>query len=892
MSAPWNWRRRSLRLARHLPPASAAEVLGDLTEEYRERLAHDGRVRSELWLAGQMWSISRAYSRYHRPRPVLWSRLPLAPGREWAQTLRSLLRTPWYTATAITVLALGTALGTSIFAIVDGTLFKPLPYPSSSRLFAVALGYSRLPDPLESMRPVSPTIVREWRAGAPDIMFSAFYVGNLQTVGRRDRVRNADVDPFFFDALGVRPIIGGFSPEDFGVQMSIRPAVVTWAFWRERFGDAAPSVGEVLSDDTGAGIRIVGVLPQTFVFPSVSRAAFQPVLLTPLVRDPADRGNSLRVLARLRPDADVRSASEHVNAMVMSVAAARSPQDLPQDLPPRTRIQREGYDRGGLEALDHALRSSSRDRAWVVFTAAGALVLLACFNVSGLAVARARDRRRDLVVRRALGAGTRDLVRLLALESVLIVTGGTAAGLLLAWQALPLGARLFAGDFMLTLKPAVIDVRVAVFAGMLAVCGSMIVILLAARAITGAGLQDGLSDGAWGTRRARRRLSMVSFEVAVAYLVTVTAALVVGSLIRVSNEDTGFDVPAAALLRMSAPSNASAADIEKLVMDIGRVAGVQAAGGVAHPLFEKAFNGSVFDSPPGVVESAGGRSAGPGGTAFPIESVPVTGGFFQAVGLAPREGRLPTDDEFRNGAPLIVITETVAREYWPGQRAVGQMLLNGGRPFEVIGVVNDTRLLSLDLAEQGEIFWPMAAMPKPYLSNVVVKLSPDAEAGIDGVAATVRARCHDCWVRHSLTFEEALAESIRPRQFSAWLFSGFGIAALVIVGTGILGVVAMTTTRRVREIGIRMALGATSRRVWTQLVGEQLASVAIGILMGAFAAWWGTAFMVSYLYETTPTDVIAWAGAAVAVLLVGTLGAFVPAHRASHIDPARALRVD
>lgn len=884
MKAPWVWRWRSERLARLLPSASTADVLGDLHEAYRARLAREGRLRTEWWLAREMWSVSRAYARSDAHRPPLSSRLGLAPGRELAQTIRSLARTPWYTVTAIAGVALGAALGTVIFAIVDGTLFKPLPYPSSSRLFAVALGYSRLPDPMRPMRSVSPATVREWRAGAPEIMFSAFDAGGLQTVGRQDSVRNADVDVFFFDTLGVRPVVGGFAPEDFGPQAPIRPAIVTWDFWRERFGHVAPAVGAVLTDDTGAGIRIVGVLPESFVFPYVTSGTYRPVLLTPLFRDPTSRGRGLVVLARLPPDADVRSASEHLNAIVMAQAAERPPQELPPTLSPDARIRREGYDRGGLEPIDSTLRASRSRRAWVMFTAAGSLVLLACFNVVGLAVARTDERRRDLVVRRALGARTRDLVRLLALESVFIVTSGTAAGLVLASLALPVGARLFAGDFMLALKPAAIDARVGVFAGLAAACGSVIVLLLSARAVARAGTRDGLADGAGGTRRARGRLSMVSAEVAIAYLVTVTAALVVGSLIRAWSEDTGFDVPDAALIRMSAPPDAPASEIERLVIDVGRLGGVQAAGGVAHALLQRAFNGSVFESPPGVVSQAEGP------TGFPIESVPVTQGFFAAVGLTPRDGRLPTAEEFRDGEPLVVITETVARDYWPGRRAVGQVLMNGGRPYQVVGVVNDMRFLALDMAAQGEIFWPLAAMPNPYLSSVVLKLSSDTD--VDEVAASVRARCADCWVRESLTLEEALAENIRPRRFSAWLFSAFGLAALAIVSTGIFGVVAMTTTRRVREIGIRMALGATARGVWTQLVREQVASVTLGIGMGAIAAWWATAFVTSYLYETEPTDVRAWAAAAVVVLIVAAIGAIVPARRASRTDPVRALRVE
>ncbi|HWB31114.1 MAG TPA: ABC transporter permease [Vicinamibacterales bacterium] len=890
MTTPWAWRRRSRRLARRLPPDSAGAVLGDLHEEYGARLARDGRARAEWWLARQMWSLSRAYARYEHTRRSLWSSARVLRPGELTQTLRSLARSPWYLATAIAVIALGTALGTVIFAIVDGTLFKPLPYPDSSRLFAVSLGYSRLPEPFRPDVPVSPVTVAEWRAGAPDITFTAFYTGGLEPVGRQESVRNADVDERFFDVVGVRPLIGGFSSGDFDARTTIRPAIVTTTFWRERFSSAAEAMGQTLTDETGAGVRIVGVMPDTFLFPSVNGAKFTPRLLTPLVRNTTSRGSSLRVLVRLAPNADLRSAAERINAIVAAQAAARPPQNLPADFPPRLRILREGLDRGGLMSIDEALRSSASTRAWVVFGAATALVLLACFNVTGLAIARGHERRSDLMIRRALGASTRDLVRLLAIESVLIVAAGAAAGLLIAWWALPIGARLFAGDFMLILKPAVIDVRVAAFSAVVAIAGSLIVILLSARAVTRAGIRQSLAESTGTTRRVARRLSMISFETAVAYLVTITATLVVGSLVRAWNEDTGFDVRNAAILRVLAPRGSTSDDIDRLIADVRKIPGVQAAGGVAHALFENAFNGSVFDSPPGVPPA---ERPGPGGEmSFPIESVPVTSGFFPAAGLRPRNGRLPTDDEYRRGAPLVVVTETVARHYWPGQRAVGQVLINEGRPFDVIGVVNDTRLLSLDLPAQGEIFWPIAAMPQPRLSNVVIKFAADTSTNIDAVAASVRERCHDCWIFGALTLEDAMGESIRPRRFSAWLFSGFGLSALLIVGTGVLGVMAMTTTGRVREIGIRMALGATARGVVSQLLREQIASVMLGIVAGGLAAAWATKLLTSYLYKTEPTDAIAWAAAATAILLVAFAGAFVPARRASRIDPVKALRED
>ena len=387
-------------LARRLPPGSGGSVLGDC-EEYRARIARNGRIRTEWWLLQQTWSITRAYAHYEGTPRSFWAPFRMLRAGEVAQTLRSLVRTPWYAATAIAVIALGTTLSTAIFALVDGTLFKPLPYQASSRLFAVSLGYSRLPEPLTSLHSVSPATVAEWRAGARDITFTAFYTGGLQTVGRHDSVRSAEVDPHFFEALGVRPLLGGFSREDFTVPAKVRPAIVTATFWRSRLGSAATAVGQVLTDGAGSGIRIVGVLPDTFVFPLPTRATFTPQLLVPHIFNPLARGDSLQVLARLAPNADVGSEAEQVNAMVRAQAAARPRQNPPSNLDARARITSEGFDRGGLEPIDSALRSSTRTRAWVVFSAAAALVLLACFTVTGLAIARANERGRDLVLRRA-----------------------------------------------------------------------------------------------------------------------------------------------------------------------------------------------------------------------------------------------------------------------------------------------------------------------------------------------------------------------------------------------------------------------------------------------------------------------------------------------------------
>jgi predicted permease len=583
--------------------------------------------------------------------------------------------------------------------------------------------------------------------------------------------------------------------------------------------------------------------------------------------------------------------SARLNAIVSADAALRPPAPTSAGATERQRIFRAGYDIGGLVPIRTALTDRLQESSWVVFAAAACLVLLACLNVTGLMVTRLRDRWRELAVRRALGASARDLIRLLAAESTLIVGAGATLGIASAGLLLPLTTRFLTG-FLLVLKPAVIDRRVAAYAALASLVCVLLTTLLSTRAATTASMRLAVADGGGTSPRERRGRLVLALEVALAFVVAVGGALVAGSLMRVWAEDPGFDMRHTGLISMSAPRGASATDIDQLIVDIQRMPGVAHAGGVGHALLERAFNGNAFDAPAGIgtVEQSGGPSASGRTLTLPIESIPVTRGYFAAAGLAPIDGRVATDDELSGGAAVLTVGDRVARAYWPDRRAVGQTLLNHGRPFTVVGVVPNARFMSLDTEPQGEIYWSVGAMPKPSISHVLVRLNPDASLG--PVAASLVRGCPTCWVRQVRMLDDALGETISQRQFSAWLFSAFGIAALLTVGTGILGLVAMTTKRRTREIGIRIALGASRGNVLRQIVREQMQAVALGLVVGAVAAAWLTGFLTGYLYKTEVYDVWSWAAAIAALLIVALTGALIPSRQASRIDPMRALRVD
>ena len=804
---------------------------------------------------------------------------------EITQAMRLLRRAPWYAAALGFVIVLGIALSAAAFAIVDGALFKPLPYRDSSRLFAISTGWSKLAEPFRTLGTISAARMQDFQRTVPDVRMTAFFVGDWQVVGVRDVVSSARVDATFFDVIGVSPAIGGFTAADFQSKTPVRPAILTHRLWQRRFGGDPSVVGRTLLGEDGEGIRIAGVLPADFVFPYPAGGQFAPELLVPRIdATPPSQGASLNALVRLAPAVDVQDAAAQLSRAAADWAASHPPRAMPADLPERTRILRSPFDRVGLEPVHAALTGRLRDQAWLAFAVAVALVLLASLNAASLAMARARDRWRDVALRRALGARYLDLVRALAIENGIVVTVAAALGVAAAGPLVTMTLRLIGDSYLVMIKPPAIDARVVAFSALVAAGCVAFVTMLAARAAAGASLRDTLAQGGGATHRSRGAMAIAGVEVAVALVIAVAAALVAGSLLRVWQEDPGFATRETALLSMSAPAGASAADIEALVAAVNRMPGVRRAGAAGHLILEKAFNGSVFDRPSGV------PAREPGG--FPIESVPVTHGFLEASGLTILDGRVPTDTEFINGAPIIVVSETAAREYWPGQRAVGQTLTNRGREYTVAGVVPDARLMSLDLEPQGAIYWPVAAMPRPLIAYMLVSLESADDDQLAAVVREVIRQCPTCWFRDAQMLTDALAGTIRPRRFSAWLFASFGLAALLIVGTGILGLVAMTTTRRTREIGIRMALGATPFHVVRQFLAEQLTAVTLGLVAGGAVAAWLVRFVSVHLYKMTVYDARAWIAAIAALLIVAVLGALLPSWRASRIDPVRALRVE
>ncbi len=863
-------------LTRLVGPDLAESILGDL-EEQRAQRASQSLIHAAMWYRSALTGIllRACWTRVREQiRAVTSGALTAGAWLEVKSACRSLRRAPGYACATTGVLAISMTLAILVFAVVDGVLLKPLPYPRSNELAAIQAGWTT-----RAMVPgtvsVSGSDLAAWRAVAPDVRFAAFTLGGAEQIDEGDRAIGADVSATFLDVLEQQPVLGGFSPEHFTAAQPIKPALLTHAAWDRRFGRDPSLVGRVLQGDNGRSIRVVGILPPEFVFPT-ALGRFVPEVITPIVERPGaaeDRGRGLQVIARVPTGVDWVGFNARLQAATADVA---------RRFPKRPNQGGSGpFDMVRAAPFETALRSSARVPFSIVFGLAAALVLLACINVTGLAAARAQDRRRELALRRALGAGGGALIRLLVIENAMLITAGALVGVGAAAVLLPALTSLLPVEIAL-LKPLAIDVRVVAFA-VTASAGCVAVTALWPARVTLAGqLRPVLADGAAATHRHRGlgRRVLVTLQVAVALAMAIGGALLVGSWVRVWQQNTGYQVGSTVHVWMSARSTTAWTDIDGLLNTVRAVPGVRAAGGGDIWLLQKAVRGNGFTEPAGVTVTSN------------VESFGVTAGFMEATGLAPIEGRWLTRDELAAGAPIAVVSERVAREFWPGQPAVGQVLHREARPYAVVGVVPDARYLSLDLEPDGAIYYPLAATERPSLASLFVTFDRRPADALKDITTAIRTQHPLFRVRRAQPLASTLADSIKGRTFQALLFAVFGVAGVIIAGAGILGLAATLASRRTREVGVRMAFGARPAGIARLMVREHLAGAWAGVAIGAVLGAWLARAVTSFLYKMNGFDPLAWAAALLVVVGTIALGALVPALRASRVDPVRALRVE
>ena len=794
-------------------------------------------------------------------------------------------RAPWYAATVVGVLAVGIALTTVAFAVVDGVLFKPLPFARSHDLYLLHADAASAPRP--DPPPVSFHHATVWREAAPELA--------MTLVSHDPRTGMASIDERFFDVVGFRPYLGGFTAGDFDwLEASlasgarIRPRLISYMQWLREYGGDPSVVGRTFihTNRPGftSGFRLAGVLPPDFVFP-LDVGGRPPEEVSPLLRsDRTSPVRSLHVIARV-PRREVAHVTNR-----FSVALRERPEPRPLGHYPAEVSQYTRFDRVSLTSLDAHLARHVRPAFGLVFAGAGVLLLLACVNVAGLVAARNVDRQRDVAVRRALGAGTWTLIRGLFLEVLILAGVATLAALVVARPLLLWTIDMLPESVPLLKTPAV-DARVFGAAALVMLATALTIATWPARlaARVGAATSLGRLDRGATASHRRRSLPLVTVQVALGFVLLTAGALTVSSLARAWRSDTGFNRSHMILLEAYVAQASSAQAITDNLTGIPplleSVNGVGAAAvSSIGPLFARR----------GLLWSDAVPEGWKGGKPDGIFSRHVTANFFDVMGLRLVEGRIPAASEWSafSGA---VISERAARIFWPGRSPIGRMLVNQsgrvrGQRIPVVAVVADTRFAALDEAPIGDIYLPDPIGDGVYGVFFHVRTTRRAADVLPQVQAALSGR--GLFFEQAWTHEDALFASVRHRALPAWLFGSLGLGALVIVGAGVLGLLAMTAAQRTREIGIRIALGATRQRVIAMLCREQLVAVACGLAAGALVSAWAVRLLEAQLYAVSAYDAAIWTVTALTIVTIAAIATLIPSHRAANADPVRALRTD
>ncbi len=804
---------------------------------------------------------------------------------------RTLAANPGFAAAAVLTLALGIGANGAVASVLRALLLRPLPYSQPERLVMVWSRWSEFPKTWVSVEEA-----RTWAAAG---CFSGLALlhpeqANLTGAGEPERVGSARVSANAFEVLGVKPLLGRpFTAAEVGSHPA-GVVILSEALWRRRFGGAPGIVGSAIDLD-GAPQTVVGVMPAGFELPTDYGSSTPAALWLPLREDlagayafrPRGGDHNYHAIARLLPGTSVAAARARLRALAGGLTAAgtypRSWHFEPLVVPVAEDVL--GSLRGALLALGGAV---------------GFVLLIACANVANLLLARGLGRRKELAVRMALGAGRGRLLRQLLAESCTLAALGGAAGLLLAW----LGVRL-----ILSLGPLEIprlaeigmDGGVAAFVALLALATALIFGLAPALQLSGSDLQASLREGGRGAAGpgaggGRLQGLMVVAEVALAVVLVMGASLMIRTFWSLSRVDPGFR-PARVLTLGISPPRARYPRAEPLVRlydeilaEVRQVPGVRSAGAVrALPLASELGDWGLkvegYAPPPGENVAADWQIATPG--------------YFETLGIPLRAGRTFTAADRRDSQPVIIISEALARRFWPGKDPLGRRIQVGGttpRFSTVVGVVGDVRHNGLTAQVKGAWYLPRAQFDQSTGSLIPgMTLVVAASAGNPAdLAGPVRAAIHAVDPRLPVSEVRTLADVVgraagkqRFTMFFLLLCSGL---ALTLAAVGVYGVARFRVGARTREIGLRMALGAQAGQVLRLVVAQGMALLAAGLAAGLLASLVVTRSLGGLLYGVEAMDPPAMLATALVLALVALAANWLPARRAARVDPLVVLR--
>jgi putative ABC transport system permease protein len=801
---------------------------------------------------------------------------------------RTLARSPGFASIAIVTLALGIGANAAIFSVVDAVLMRPLPWADPGRAVMIWSRWTAFDKTW-----VAEGEVVDYRKRARTLQeVAAWGQGqvNLTGDGEPERVASAQVTWNIFSTLGAAPLIGRTFTEKEDVPNGPDLAVLGYGLWVRRYGSDPSIVGRTLQIN-GRPFLVVGVMPREFVLPTDYQNAEPSQLWTPLQLDPAstDHGShGLFAAARLAPGATVPQAADQLHA----VAAAMTREGLyPQQMQ---------FDTVVLSLTDEVV-GSVRRAILLLVGAVAFLLLIACANVANLLLARAEARQREIAVRSALGAGGFRVVRQLLTESLVLTAVSAAAGLLLAFAGVQFlawwnpaniprvaGARL--SGPVLALTAAVALVTSVIF--------SLAPALRAMRVDLADALKDGNQSASSGGTRQRFRNALVVVEMALAVVLLVAAGLVLRSLWALQRVNLGFEPEQVLTLRVSLPETSYGAPeqvvgfYQRLLERVRATPGVRAAGAIrslplASTIGDFGLRVDGYTPPPGTNAKGDWEIA--------------TDGYLEAMGERVTRGRGITSADVSDSMPVALINEEMARRYWSGRDAIGGRLTIGGGPqrpwVTVVGIVADVRHNGITAPVKEKFYVPHTQWHKSVGNPIrgmtlVVKATADPLALAAPIRQEIRALDPALPVADVKTMTAVVGATMSAPRFTGILLGIFAALALALSAIGIYGVLSYVVSRRTREIGIRLAVGADRTQVLGLVLRNGLLLSVGGIAIGVIAAAAVTRLMRSLLHGVTPGDPLTFVTVGVGLTLVALVASLIPAWRATRVDPVVALKTE
>lgn len=801
--------------------------------------------------------------------------------RDLRLSARSLWKRPGFTAVIVATLAVGIAANTTIFSTINALLIKPLPFPDPERIVAV---WDKLPSRGVERNEVAVANYLDWRAQTKSFENLGVYrwwSTNLTGGETPERVQGFLVTANFLDIVGVKPMLGrGFSSEE-NEPGKDSVALLTYSLWQRRFGGDRNIVNKIISTN-GVQRTVIGVMPPGFNYPKGAEI-YAPLSFTPELS--RNRGNhSYLGIGRLKPGTTIQTAQAELDIIAGQLEK-----------------QYAETNTGRGVVIYPVLQDTVRDYAtalWIMMAAVGFVLLIGCANVANLMLSRAAGRQREVALRMALGASRYRIIRQLLTESVMLGIAGGALGILLAYWGIDLIRTANPGEaarFAPGWSELGINLPVLGFTLLISIFSGVLFGLAPALQLSKPDLNNALKEGTQQSTPTSHRLRalLVVSEVALSLMLLVSAGLLLRSFMQLVKADPGFDPENLMTMNIVLPvakykEESQRADFyQELVRRVQELPGITSAAVVNHlPL------GGSNSSTNFLIE---GTPDPPPGQEFLGRYRVCSPNFFQTMGIRLREGRFFTEQDRAGATPVIIVNETLAKKYWPNSDPIGKRMRYTGplqeNPWmQVVGVVQDVKH-QMNLPVSADFYVPHAQ--DAWLSMVLVaktKVEPAAMAA--PIREQVWAIDKDQPVFDVHTMNEVRAISLALHSFSSVMLSVFAGLALLLAAIGIYGVMAFTVTQRTHEIGIRMALGARTVDVLKLMLRNGMSQAMLGVVVGLVGAYGLTRVLASLLFGVKPTDAVTFSIVTAGLLVVAFLACYIPARRATRIDPLVALRYE